>query len=134
MSERQVRTPSLKTPLARVTGLGSAKDGTGHFWMQRLTAVALVPLTVWFVASLISLAGAEQAAIEAWLANPLAALLLVLFLGTGFYHLKLGLQTVIEDYIHAKAAKLALLIGNVFACVLLGGGSILAVLKLTLGA
>ena len=126
--------PSLRTPLARVTGLGSAKDGTGHWWAQRLTAVALVPLVVWFVASVVSLAGADQAAVKAWLAHPLAALLMVLFLATGFYHLKLGLQVVIEDYIHGHAIKVALLIANVFACVLLGGGAVLAVLKLTLGA
>jgi succinate dehydrogenase / fumarate reductase membrane anchor subunit len=129
-----MREHSLRTPLARVTGLGSAKDGTGHWWMQRLTAIALVPLMVWFVASLVSLAGAEQAAVKAWLQNPLAALLLLLLLGAGFYHLKLGLQVVIEDYIHGHAAKVALLIANAFACIGLGGGSILAVLKLTLGA
>ena len=126
--------PSLRTPFARVTGLGSAKDGTGHWWLQRLTALALVPLVIWFVASVVSLAGAEQPAVKAWLANPLAALLMVLFLGTGFYHLKLGLQVVIEDYVHGHGLKVALLVANVFACVLLGGGSILAVLKLTLGA
>jgi succinate dehydrogenase membrane anchor subunit len=126
--------PSLRTPLARVTGLGSAKDGTGHWWLQRLTAIALVPLVVWFVASVLSLTGAEQAAVKAWLANPLAALLMVLFLGTGFYHLKLGLQVVIEDYVHGHACKVAMLIANAFACILLGGGSILAVLKLTFGA
>ena len=126
--------PSLRTPLARVTGLGSAKDGTGHWWLQRLTAVALVPLAVWFVASIVSLTGAGQGEIKAWLSNPLAALLMVLFLATGFFHLKLGLQVVIEDYVHGHGLKVALLIANVFACVLLGGGSILAVLKLTLGA
>ena len=126
--------PSLRTPLARVTGLGSAKDGTGHWWMQRVTAVALVPLVVWLVASVVSLAGADQAAVKEWLAHPLAALLMVLFLATGFYHLKLCLQVVIEDYIAGHAMKVALLIANVFACVLLGGGAVLAVLKLTLGA
>ena len=125
---------SLRTPLARVIGLGAAKDGTGHWWMQRLTAIALVTLTVWLVASAISLAGAEHAQLKAWLANPLAALLLVLFLGASFYHLKLGLQVVIEDYVHAAPAKLTLLILNSFACVLVAGASILAVLKLFLGA
>lgn len=127
-------TRDLRTPLARVTGLGAAKDGTGHWWMQRLTAIALVPLVVWFVASVVSLAGVGQGELKAWLANPLAALLMVLFLGTGFYHLKLGLQVVIEDYVQGGPAKLALLIVNTFACVLLAGASILAVLKLALGA
>lgn len=125
---------SLRTPLARVTGLGAAKDGTHHWWMQRLTSIALLPLMVWLVASVISLTGAGQPAIAAWLSNPLAALLMVLFLGTVFYHLKLGLQIVIEDYVHTPPLRLALLILNVFACFLLAGGAILAVLKLALGA
>jgi len=129
MSERD-----LRTPLARVTGLGAAKDGTGHWWLQRLSAIALVPLVLWFVASIVSLSGSGQAEVKAWLDNPLAALLFVLLLGGGFFHLKLGLQVVIEDYFHAGAAKLALLILNTFASIALAGASILAVLKLALGA
>ena len=124
---------TLRTPLARVIHLGSAKDGTRHFWMQRVTAVALVPLAVWFAASLVSLAGADLAMLKAWLARPLPALFMVLFLAVGFWHLKLGLQTIIEDYVHEEGAKLVLLLANAFACVLVGGAAILAVLKLAFG-
>ena len=124
---------SLRTPLGRVSGLGSAKDGTHHWWMQRLTAIALIPLVVWFVASLLSLIGAERAMLVEWLSNPLAAILMVLFLATGFYHMKLGMQVVIEDYIHTEWRKVAMLVFNAFACIFLGVASILAVLKLSFG-
>lgn len=124
---------SLRTPLGRVSGLGSAKDGTHHWWMQRLTAIALIPLVVWFVASLLSLIGAERAMLVEWLSNPLAAILLVLFLAAGFYHMKLGMQVVIEDYIHTEWRKVAMLVFNAFACIFLGVASILAVLKLSFG-
>ena len=125
---------SLRTPLARVGGLGAAKDGSGHWWMQRLTSIALVPLGVWLVASLVSLVGADRAQIADWLAHPLAALLMLLVLATGFYHLKLGLQVVIEDYIATEWLKVGSLVLNAFACIVLGSASVLAVLKLFLGA
>ena len=124
---------TLRTPLARVIHLGSAKDGTHHFWIQRVTAVALVPLAIWFAASLVSLAGADLAMLQAWLGKPLPALFMVLFLAVGFWHLKLGLQVIIEDYVHEEGPKLVLLLANAFACVLVGGGAILAVLKLAFG-
>ena len=124
---------SLRTPFGRVSGLGSAKDGTHHWWMQRLTAIALIPLVVWFVASLLSLIGAERAMLVEWLSNPLAAILMVLFLAAGFYHMKLGMQVVIEDYIHTEWRKVAMLVFNAFACIFLGVASILAVLKLSFG-
>ena len=125
---------SLRTPLARVTGLGAAKDGTHHWWLQRLTAIALVPLSVWLVASLVSLVGAERAVVVAWLGHPLAAVLMLLILGTGFYHLKLGMQVVIEDYIAKTGTKSALLILNSFACIALFVTVALSVLKLWIGA
>jgi succinate dehydrogenase / fumarate reductase membrane anchor subunit len=125
---------SLRTPLARVTGLGAAKDGTHHWWLQRLTAIALVPLSVWLVASLVSLVGAERAVVVAWLGHPLAAVLMLLILGTGFYHLKLGMQVVIEDYVHTEWLKVSCLVLNAFACIFLAAASMLAVLKLFLGA
>lgn len=124
---------TLRTPLSRVIHLGSAKSGTQHWWIQRVTAVALIPLGVWFAASLVSLAGAELATVQAWLAKPLPALFMVLFLALAFYHLKLGLQVIIEDYVHEEGAKLVLLLANAFGCVLVGGAAILAVLKLTFG-
>jgi succinate dehydrogenase / fumarate reductase, membrane anchor subunit len=124
---------TLRTPLSRVIHLGSAKDGTRHWWLQRVTAIALIPLGVWFAASMVSLAGADLAMVKAWLGRPLPALFMVLFLGVGAYHLKLGLQVVIEDYVHDEAAKVALLLANAFACVLVGGAAILAALKLAFG-
>ncbi len=124
---------SLRSPLARVIHLGSAKNGTQHFWLQRVTAVALVPLAIWFAASLVSLAGADLAMLKAWLARPLPALFMALFLAVGFWHLKLGLQTIVEDYVHEEGPKLALLLANAFACVLVAGAAILAVLKLAFG-
>ncbi len=127
MSER------LENPLARVRGLGSAKDGTEHWWLQRLTAIALVPLTVWFIASLIAHAGAEHAAVAAWLGQPLPALLMIVFTATAFWHLKLGLQVVIEDYVHGEAAKITLLVLNNFGCILLALACVLSVLKLMFG-
>lgn len=128
MSER-----SLRSPLARVTGLGSAKDGTRHWWMQRVTAIALVPLTVWFVVSLAALTGADHARVTEWLGAPLPALLMILFLVTSLYHLKLGIQVVIEDYVHTKWLEIALLLLNTFACILVGAASVLAVLSLLFG-
>jgi succinate dehydrogenase / fumarate reductase membrane anchor subunit len=124
---------TLRTPLARVIHLGSAKNGTQHFWSQRVTAVALVPLAIWFAASLVSLAGADLPTMRAWLGAPLPALFMVLFLAVGFWHLKLGLQTIIEDYVHGEGSKLVLLLANAFACVVVAGAAILAVLKLAFG-
>ena len=124
----------LENPLARVRGLGSAKDGTEHWWVQRLTAIALVPLTVWFVASLIAHSGADHATVAAWLGQPLPALLMILFCATAFWHLKLGLQVVIEDYVHGEAAKITLLVLNSFGCIQLALACMLSVLKLLFGA
>lgn len=125
---------SLRTPLAKVRGLGAAGDGVQHWWLQRLTAIALLPLIFWFVVSVISLIGADRAQVAAWLDNPLAALLLILLCVAGFLHLKLGLQVVIEDYIHNEALKIAALICNLFFCVAVGGACVLSVLTLLLGS
>lgn len=120
----------MQTPLGKVRGLGSAGNGTHHFWMQRLTAIALVPLTVWFLVSVVALIGADHPTVVAWIANPFAATLMILFLATLFYHLKLGAQVIIEDYIHGEAMKLASQITVSFACAIIGLASILAVLKI----
>ena len=120
---------TMRTPLSRVRGLGSAKDGTHHWWMQRLSAVALVPLTVWFVISMISFAGADHAAVSAWLAQPLSAVLMLLLVVATFYHLQLGVQVVIEDYIHGEAAKIACLVGLKLLSFALGVAGVFAVLK-----
>jgi succinate dehydrogenase / fumarate reductase membrane anchor subunit len=113
----------MRSALGRVRGLGSAKSGTGHWWSQRLSAIALVPLTLWFVGSLVVLAGASHAEIVAWVSSPIVASLLVLLVATTFYHSYLGLQVVIEDYVHNEPLKLATLIvvqGASFVLALIG--------------
>lgn len=121
---------SFRTPLGRVRGLGSAKDGTGHWWMQRLTALALVPITVWFVVSVIGMAGASYAEFSAWLANPLVAGLFLILIAATFYHAVLGLQVVVEDYLHNEGVKIATLLAVKAAAVLLGLTAALSVLRL----
>ena len=124
---------SLRSPLARVRGLGATGGGTSHWWAQRLTALALVPLTLWFVASLAALAGADHAVVRAWADSPVVAGLLVLLLVTTFYHTYLGLQVVIEDYVHHEGAKLATLLLVRAACLVLGLIGILSALLLLVG-
>jgi succinate dehydrogenase / fumarate reductase membrane anchor subunit len=113
----------MRSALGRVRGLGSAKSGTAHWWSQRLSAIALVPLTLWFIGSLVVLAGASHGEIAAWVSSPIVASLLVLLIATTFYHSFLGLQVVIEDYVHNEPLKLATLIvvqGASFVLALIG--------------
>ena len=124
---------SLRTPLAKARGLGSAKDGTHHFWVQRLTAVALIPLTVWLALSLASLATAGQAEVVAWMKSPLSATLMVSFIMAGFWHMKLGLQVVIEDYVHVESIKITCLILNNLITIFLALTASLSVLKMLVG-
>lgn len=119
---------SLRSPVARARGLGSAKEGVQHWWMQRLTAIALIPLGIWLVASLVSLAGADHAAITQWLASPFTLGALALTLLTAFYHAVLGLQVVVEDYVHGKAAKFILIILIQFGAFALATAAIIALL------
>ena len=123
----------LRTPLARARGLGSAKEGVNHWWGQRVTAIALVPLTLWFVVSLLIVARAEYAEVVAWVGAPINTVLLVAFLFSMFYHAYLGLQVVIEDYVHAEGLKISSLLIVKFLLILLGAAAILAVLRLALG-
>ena len=125
---------SLRTPLAKVRGLGSAKGGTHHFWLQRLTAIALIPLTIWFALSIASLASADQATVQAWMQSPLSAILMLSFLLAGFWHMKLGLQVVIEDYVHGESTKITCLILNNLVSIFLGLAASLSVLKMLLGS
>jgi succinate dehydrogenase / fumarate reductase, membrane anchor subunit len=97
----------LRSPLGRARGLGSARAGSRHWWAQRLTALALVPLTLWFIFAIIHLAGASHQAVIEWLSSPLTLGLMLALIVATFHHLQLGLQVVIEDYVHDERAKLA---------------------------
>ena len=124
---------SLRTPLGRVLGLGSAKEGTSHWWAQRISAVALVFLGIWFLVSITSLENLQFDAMSAWIGNPVNSVLLALAAATLAYHSKLGVQVVIEDYVHAPALKIFSLVMNSFAHVLLGAASVFDVLKIGFG-
>lgn len=124
----------IRTPLARARGLGSAKSGTEHFWLQRVTAVANVVLVVIVLAQIARLAGADYVAVKAALRSPLLSLPLVLLVLSGMMHMRLGMQTIIEDYVHAEGNKLALLMLNTFFVILVGLICVYAVAKLTFGA
>ena len=121
---------SLRSDLGRVRGLGTAKEGTSHWWAQRLTAVALVPLTFWFVWSIIQLVGADHVSFKNWLNENANLVLMILFLGSLFYHMQLGLQVVIEDYVHTNWLKFASIIFVKFATVILALASAFAVLNI----
>lgn len=123
---------SLRSPLARVKGTSSAGHGTGHFWHQRLTALALIPLVIWFCFSLASLPSLEHANIVAWLSSPFTAVLMICALIAMFYHAALGLQMVLEDYVGDRGTRTALIILVKLMCVLLAVTGIFSVLKIAL--
>jgi succinate dehydrogenase / fumarate reductase membrane anchor subunit len=125
-------TGRLRTPLAKIEGLGSAKAGTMHFWHQRMTAVALVPLSIWFVASAIAYVGADQGAVAAYFAEPINAVPMFLFIVASTYHMSLGLQVIIEDYFHNEGQKIALLLLNRFAAWAIGAASAFALVRMAL--
>ena len=122
-----------RTPLARVRGLGSAKSGTGHFWHQRLTAVANVPLTIAFVLIVIALLGRNHAAAQQILGAPLVAIVILLFIGSVTYHMRIGMQVIIEDYVHEETTKLGLIMLNTFFAIAVALASTYAIFKLSFG-
>jgi succinate dehydrogenase / fumarate reductase membrane anchor subunit len=123
----------LRTPLARVAGLGSARSGTEHFWQMRLTSVASVPLTIAFVVIIMTLLGRNQAAAQQTLGTPLVAVVMLLFIVTNIHHMWQGMQVVIEDYIHNELAKLSLVMANTFFCFTVAAVCIYALFKLSFG-
>ena len=125
---------SLRSPVGRALGLGSAKDGTGHWWAQRVSAVALIPLTLWFLLSLLSLPALDYATVRAWLSVPLSGLLAVLLVAVLTYHSYLGTTVVIEDYVHAAGTKLLSLLLLRFLYVLVAGAGIFAILHVAFGS
>jgi succinate dehydrogenase / fumarate reductase membrane anchor subunit len=125
---------AYRTPLARVRGLGSAKEGAGHFWRQRLTAVANIFLVAFLVWLLVTLAGEDHATVENALAQPHVAIPLLLLVLSGLVHMRLGMQTIIEDYVHSEGSKVILLMLNSFFVVAVGLVCVFAVLKLSFGA
>ena len=123
----------LRTPLARARGLGSAKQGVHHWWAQRITAIALLPLVVWFAISLVMMSGAEYEVVRAWLGAPVVMVLLILTIAVGLHHAQLGMQVVIEDYVNSDGWKLALIVLVRFVAVLFGLAAIIAILSIGFG-
>jgi succinate dehydrogenase / fumarate reductase membrane anchor subunit len=124
---------SLRSPLGRARGLGSAKSGTQHWWAQRLTAVALVPLIIWFVISMVAATGSDYAGAREFIGSPVSAVLLILLIVATFHHAQLGLQVVIEDYVHTKSVEIALLLAVKGAAIVLAVAAIFAVLSIAFG-
>lgn len=124
---------SMRTPLKSVRHLGSAKEGADHFWLQRLTALANVFLGLFLVWLIVRLAGADHSEVKALIANPLIALALLLLVISSVVHMRLGMQVVIEDYIHHEGSKLLLLVANTFFAIGVGAVTIFSVLKLSFG-
>ena len=124
---------SLRSPMGRVLGLGSARSGTEHWWAQRVSAIALLPLSLWFGYSLLHLGGLQYLTIRTWLARPLCGFLTILLMATLAYHSYLGTVVVIEDYVHSSGARLASVLALRFAHVLVGGVAIFAVIDILFG-
>lgn len=124
---------TLRTPLGHVRGLGSARSGTRHFWHQRLTSIASIPLSIFFVFLVIALIGRNQAAAVQILGSPWVAILMLLFIFTTVYHMQIGMQVIIEDYAHGELSKLVLLMANVFFSIAIGLASAFAILKISFG-
>lgn len=124
---------SLRSPLSRVLGLGSAKDGTAHWWAQRVTAIALVPLTLWFVFSLLTLPDFDYETVRTWLSVPISGFLSVLLVAVLSYHSYLGTIVIIEDYVSSNGMKVLSLMLLRFSYVLAGGAAMFAIFRIVFG-
>ena len=122
----------MRTPLSRVRGLGSAKTGTRDFWIQRLTAAANVPLALFLITSLVALTGADYATVRSYLGNPLVAIPMLLLVLSGTWHMRIGMQVILEDYIHKEGPKVALLALNNFFTAAITIAGVFAVLKIAI--
>lgn len=123
---------SLNTPISKVRGYGSARSGTHHWWMQKIAAVALVPLTIWFVASVVQMTHADYFTVKAWLSSPIPATMLMVYIVIGIFHLRLGLTEIVEDYIHGGGMKVFFQFAILFGCTIITVASIFSVLKIAL--
>jgi succinate dehydrogenase / fumarate reductase membrane anchor subunit len=123
----------IRTPLGRVRGFGTAKSGTAHFWHQRVTAIANIPLTIAAVIILITLLGRNQAAAAQILGSPVIAIIMLLFIGSITIHMRIGMAVIIEDYVHDELAKLTLLMANTFFTIVVGLAAVYGILKLSFG-
>ena len=123
----------MRTPLGKVRGLGAAKGGTEHFWRVRVTSVALVPLTLFVIGLRVSLTGASQAGVRAALGQPVVALLVGAFIVVSLDHMRLGMQDIIDDYVHGKLAHIVLLILNIFFSIAVGAACIAALVAIVFG-
>jgi succinate dehydrogenase / fumarate reductase membrane anchor subunit len=124
---------NLRTPLGRVRGLGSARTGTEEFWLQRMTAIASIPLTIAGLSLVISLTGRSYPAVKQILGSPLVAVLMILFILANVIHMKIGIQVVVEDYVYNKNQKFTLLILNTFFAWAIGLACVFAILKISFG-
>jgi succinate dehydrogenase / fumarate reductase membrane anchor subunit len=127
------RPNEMRTPMRRVRGLGAARSGTGHFWHQRVTSVAGIPLTIAFIIILIALMGRSHAAVVQILGSPIVAIIMLLFIVNTAYHMWIGMQEIVLDYIHEDLLKFVTLMANTFFCFAVALASVFAILKLSFG-
>jgi succinate dehydrogenase / fumarate reductase membrane anchor subunit len=124
---------SLRSPLGRVVGLGAAKEGVHHWWLQRLTSIALVPLAIWFAVSILALPSLDRITVIAWMAQSWTALLMIVLVLVATYHSQLGVRVVVEDYVHSSGMKTLILVILTFTHALLAVAGVFAILKVAFG-